>query len=127
MSPHPRSDRTIRAALWASVALNTLGVAVLAPLALGREAPLFPVAPSPYLAAQLVFTIALFGGVFAWLALQSRIHRPLVVVAAIGKLGFFALATVYAAAGALPTGAVASAAPDLVLGAVFLGWAWGAR
>ena len=80
-----RPDRTIRAALWASVALNALGVLVLFPLTLGRDAPLFPVAASPYLAAQLVYTIALFGGVFAWLALQPRVHRPLVVVAAFGR------------------------------------------
>lgn len=127
MNDAERSDRTIRVALWASVVLNALGVVVLAPLALGRVAPLFPVAASPYLAGQLVFTIALFGVAFAWLALQPRVHRPLVVVAGAGKLGFFALAGVYALAGELPVGAVASATPDLLLGVVFVLWARGAR
>lgn len=122
-----RNDRVIRAALWASVVLNALGVAVLAPLAFGREAPLFPVDASPYLAGQLVFTIALFGAAFAWLALQPRVDRALVVVAALGKLGFFVLAVAYAVVGVLPPGAIASATPDLVLGTVFLAWARATR
>lgn len=122
-----RADRTIRIALWATVALNALGVVLLAPLAWGRDVPMLPVAPSPYLAAQLVFTIALFGCVYAWLALQPRIPRSLVVVGAIGKLGFFALTAAYAGAGLLPATTAVNATPDLVLALVFLWWAFRRR
>ena len=84
---------------------------------------MLPVASSPYLAAQLVFTIALFGFVYAWLALQPQIHRPLVVVGAIGKLGFFVLTAVYAGAGHVSAAAAFNATPDLVLAVIFLWWA----
>lgn len=114
----------LRRALWASVALNALGVAVFAPLALGRTSPLLPVPMSPFLAGQLAWVIALFGGVYLWMARQPDITRPLLTVGGLGKLGFFALAVVYAIAGEVPSRVAVSALPDLVLGGVFL---WAAR
>jgi hypothetical protein len=120
-------DRVIRGALWSSVALNLLGVAAFAPAVAGRAAPLLPLAAPRFYAAQVAFTIALFCGVYAWLARQRRISRPLVVVGALGKLGFFAMYVVYWAAGDLPGAAVPQAAPDLVLAAVFLWWGWAER
>lgn len=115
-----RPDRRLRVALWASVALNAGGVVVFAPLAVGRASALMPVAVSPFLAGQVTAVIALFGGVYAWLALQSRVHRPLLVVGGLGKLGFCCVAVAYAAAGVVPARVALSALPDLVLGAVFL-------
>ena len=120
-------DRVIRGALWTSVALNLLGVAVFLPAALGIPSGLLPVPPPRFYAAQVGLTIALFCGVYAWLARQAEIDRPLVIVGALGKLGFFALFVVYWAAGDLPPGAVVQATPDLILGAVFLWWAWAGR
>jgi hypothetical protein len=117
-------NRVLRSALWASVAINTLGVVVFAPLAVGRPSPLLPVPLSPFLAGQVGFVIALFGGVYFWLARQPRIHRPLLVVGGLGKLGFFSLAVAYAIAGVVPIQVAVSALPDLVLGALFL---WAAR
>lgn len=116
-------DRVIRVALWASVALNLLGIAVFMPAALGRPAPLLPLHAPPFYAAQIGFTIALFGGVYAWLARLAQINRALVVVGALGKLGFFLLFVVYAALAQVPWSAVAHATPDLVLAAIFLWWA----
>jgi len=118
------SDRVVRAALWASVALNVLGVGVFVPLALGRASPLLPIAASPFLAGQVGFIIGLFGGVYVWLARQPTLHRPLLVVGGLGKLGFFGLAVVYAVAGEVPVRVAVSALPDLALACVFL---WGAR
>ena len=43
-------------------------------------------------------------------------------VGALGKLGFFALAVAYWAAGDLPGSAVPQAMPDLALALVFLSW-----
>lgn len=117
-----RSDHVLRGALWASVALNALGVAVLALLAVGRPSPLLPVPLSPFLAGQVAFVIALFGGVYCWLAQQPTLHRPLLVVGGLGKLGFFGLSVAYAGAGVVPVQVAVSALPGLVLGALFL-WA----
>lgn len=117
------SDRIIRGALWGTVALNVLGVVVFAPAALGAESWLLPVAVPRYFAAQLGFVIALFGGVYAWLAVQPRINRPLVIVGALGKLGFFGVTMAYAAAGDVPMRMALNATPDLLFAAVFLWWA----
>jgi hypothetical protein len=119
-----REDRIVRTALWASVVLNALGVVAFLPLALGRPSPLLPLAVPPYFAAQVGFTIALFGVVYAWLARQRPIPRPLLVVGGAGKLGFFVLTLVYVLADELPRSMVPSALPDLLFAALFL---WGAR
>ena len=117
------SDRLVRAALWFSVALNALGVAVFLPMALGSASPLLPIAASPFLAANTAVTIGLFGGVYAWLALQPQINRALIVVGGLGKLGFFALAVTYAVIGVVPMRMALNATPDLILAGIFLWWA----
>lgn len=109
-------------ALWATVAFNALGVAALAPVALGFPSTMLPVAVPPWVAAQLAFVIALFGGVYAWLARQPRINRPLLVVGALGKLGFFGLNLAYAMASDIPMDMVVNATPDLAFAGVFLWW-----
>lgn len=120
---HATPDRVIRTVLWATVALNALGVYVFAPLALGYPSPLMPLEVPRYFAAQLGFTIALFGGVYAWLAMQREINRALVVVGGLGKLGFFTLTLAYGLAGDLPLSMAAQATPDLVFAGIFLWWA----
>ena len=115
-------DRVIRGALRAAAVLNLLGLVVFLPPALGFAAHLLPIPAPRFYAAQVAVTIALFGGVYAWLARQPRIDRPLVVVGALGKLGFFALALAYWLAGDLPGSAVPQAVPDLMLAGVFLWW-----
>lgn len=64
------SGRPIRRAGGDRSALYALSVAVFAPPALGRASPLLPMAVQMFFAAQIGSTIALFGGVYAWLALQ---------------------------------------------------------
>ncbi|MBX3132043.1 MAG: hypothetical protein KF689_01495 [Gemmatimonadaceae bacterium] len=113
-------SRLLRGALWASVGLNGLGVAIFAPLAFGRPSPFVPVDVSPFFAAQVGFTIALFGGVYAWMARQRVVPAPLLVVGGLGKLGFFALTLAYAIAGQLPAQMAISALPDLAFALVFL-------
>ncbi len=116
-------DRIIRSALWATVALNALGVYVFLPLALGKTSPLLPLDVPRFFAAQIGLTIALFGGVYAWLALQPQINRALVVVGGLGKLGFFALTLTYSLVGDVPTSMAVNAAPDLIFATIFLWWA----
>jgi len=74
-------------------------------------------------AGLVMVLIALFGGVYAWLACQPRVDRALVVVGGLGKLGFFGLTVAYWIAGDLPTRMTVNATPDLVLATVFLWWA----
>ncbi len=119
-------DRVLRGALWATAALNVLGTIVFALPALGYPSPLLPVVVPPCFAAQIGFTIALFAGVYAWLALQPQLHRPLIVVGGLGKLGFFAVTAAYAFAGEVPVGMALNATPDLVFAGIFLWWARGA-
>ena len=116
-------DRVLRGALWTTVALNALGFAAFFLPALGYESPLLPIAAPPFFAAQIAFMIALFGVVYAWLAVQPRINRALVVVGGLGKVGFFVLTLAYALAGDIPGSMAVGASPDLALGAVFLWWA----
>ena len=116
-------DRIVRGALWSSAALNALGVCILAPLALGYPSPIWPIDSPPYYAAQLAYVIGLFGAVYAWLATQPTLNRPLIVVGALGKAGFFLLTVMYAVSGAVPGPMAVQATPDLVLAVVFLWWA----
>lgn len=116
-------DRIIRSALWFTVALNTLGVAIFAPAALGFSSPMLPLPGPRYYIAQVACTVGLFGGVYAWLATQRVINRPLVVVGGLGKLGFFLSTLAFALAGDLPLMTAAQASPDLLLAAIFLWWA----
>lgn len=116
------ADRLLRAALGASVALNLLGVVVFGSAALGRPVLALPLPIAPFYAAQLTLTIGLFGAVYAWLLGQRDINRPLLLVGGLGKIGFFALFVAYFVVGDLPGTSVLQAAPDLILGAVFIWW-----
>lgn len=116
-------ERVIRVSLWATVAFNALGAAVFVPVALGYQSELLPIPVTPFFAAQLGFVIVLFGGVYAWLARQPRINRPLLVVGALGKLGFFCLTLAYAWSGDIPMAMAINATPDLIFAGVFLWWA----
>jgi hypothetical protein len=110
----------LRTALWCSVPVNLVGVIVFGSVAIGRPVMPLPLAVAPFYAAQLALIIGLFGAVYAWLARQPTVNRPLLLVGAIGKIGFFALFVAYWLVGDLPGLAVAQATPDLGLGAVYL-------
>lgn len=91
---------------------------------MGRPSALLPIPGPRYHTAQVALVIGLFGCVYAWLALQRVINRPLLIVGALGKLGFFLLAVVYAAAGDIPSKVVPQSSPDLLLAIIFLWWAF---
>jgi hypothetical protein len=77
-------------ALWTAAVLNLVGVLVFAPAALGFAPDLLPIRAPRFYAAQVGFTIALFGGLYAWLARQPQIDRALVAVGAWGSWAFCA-------------------------------------
>ena len=113
-------DRLLRTALRLSVPVNAIGAAAFALLAVGHSSPLLPVSPSPFLAGYVAFVVAVFGGVYYWLARQPVIHRPIVVIGALSKLGFVLCTVAYALAGVVPALMILSTLPDLVLGSAFL-------
>jgi hypothetical protein len=118
----------MRGALWSSVVFNFGGALLFAfpSSPLGQAAGL-PTPVPPIYGALLAFFVLLFGGSYAWLALQPNIDRPLVALAAIGKGGVFGLIVVFWLRGEAPGGGVLAATGDLVLAGIFAWWLLGAR
>jgi hypothetical protein len=117
-----RTDRTIRIALWSSVALNLAGLVIFTGGALGRPSSLLSLPIAPFYSAQLAMMIGLFGCAYAWLAMQPSVDLPLLLFGAIGKVAFFMLFVLYWVVGDLSWPHVAQASPELVLGLVYLWW-----
>jgi hypothetical protein len=119
MSP----DKIVRRALQISVPFN-LGAALLFAFpgsVLGKIAG-FPAAVPGLYCAMLAVFVTLFGGTYAWLAVQRDIDRPLIAFSAIGKSGAFVTILGFWVAGQSPARAVVLATGDLVLAAVFAWW-----
>ena len=57
-------------------------------------------ATRPFLRGPVTLTMVA-GGVYAWLVRQRVVNRPLLLVGAIGKIGFFIVFALYWAAGVL--------------------------
>ena len=113
-------DRILRRALWFSVPYNIGGAALFAfpSSPFGQFAALPTSVPLLY-HALLGFFVLLFGGAYAWLAMQREIDRPMVALAAIGKAGVFTLILVLWMVGSAPARGVLAAGGDLVLAAIF--------
>src|SRR5579864_4127071 len=108
-------DKFIRRVLWASVVFN-LGAGLLFAFPaspLGQLAGFPTPVPAVY-PALLTFFVLLFGGAYAWLALQPTIDRPMVAFAAIGKAGVFALMLVFCLLGEAPARSLLGATGDLI-------------
>ena len=118
----------LRMSLWVSFPLHLGAAYVLArPGAwLGQKLGL-PAAADPLYAALAAYLVGLFGCVYAWLALQPRPTQPLLAVAALGKLGLFAVVLgLWLLADASPR-LVAVSAVDLWFAALWLWWLGNAR
>lgn len=83
-------SRMIRRALAVTAMFNfAAALAFGFPASVGQLVAL-PNAPAVYTALTAAF-IALFGGSYAWLALQPVISRPLLMLGAIGKTAAFSI------------------------------------
>jgi len=121
------ADQLMRRLLWASVPLNAAAaLAFTFPASLGRIADL-PLPVPPLYGALIGFFVLLFGGTYAWLALQPAIDRPMVALAAIGKAGVFALVLALWLAGAASGLFALLMTADLVLAALFARWLLSSR
>ena len=115
-------DHFMRRVLWTTAVFNLGGALLFAfPSSLGQLAGL-PVPVPPIYGALLAFFVILFGGTYAWLALQATIDRPLIAFAAVGKAGFFVLMFVFWLCGAAPGRGVVAAIGDLAFAALFVRW-----
>ena len=116
-------DKFVRRAMQISVVFNLGGALLFAfpGSVLGRIAGLPASVPGLY-CAMLAFFVALFGGTYAWLAVQRDIDRPLVAFSAIGKSGAFFTILGFWIAGEVPARGVVLGTGDLVLAAVFAWW-----
>ena len=112
----------MRVALWATAFFNVwAAVFLIFPASLQ-----FP-APVPYFATILALVIGGFGFVYAWLACRSEIDRPLVVVAALGKIGVFAVTFRFWLDARVLGREAGLAGVDLMFAAIFVWWLSGER
>jgi hypothetical protein len=120
------TDQFIRRVLWATVVFNLGGGLLFAfpDSVLGQLAGLPAPVPRIY-TTLLAFFVLLFGGAYAWLALQPNIDRPLVAFAAIGKAGAFAVIFIFWVLGEAPARGVLAATGDLIFAGLFLCWLLG--
>ncbi|MCA9075161.1 MAG: hypothetical protein KDA93_09015 [Planctomycetaceae bacterium] len=117
-----QSERFIRSVLWVAVGFNLLGaMAFLFPETVGQLSAL-PV-PVPRLYAWLLASMVLmFGGMYAWLAMQLEINRALLAIGAIGKALVFCVFTACWLLGDVPFLAILGASGDLILAGLFTNW-----
>jgi hypothetical protein len=97
---------------------------LLLPASLGQIAQL-PQAGSVFYTWFLVMFVGLFGGAYAWLAVQAEIDRPLVVLAIIGKIGAFVVVLASWLIGEVSWLVVVFTSGDLLFVAVFAWWLQG--
>lgn len=115
-------DRYFRAVLVAGSLFNLfMAAAILFPDSVGSFADL-PRCESRFFPWLLALFIALFAGVYAYLAVVAVIDRSLVILAIIGKTGVFLVALACLILGELSFGAFVPAIGDLIFALVFLGW-----
>lgn len=121
-------DKVLRCSLAASVVFNLFGALIFGfpSSPLGQFAGLPSSVPGIYRAFVALFVL-LFGCVYAWLACQRHIDRPLVALGAIGKAGAFAVVLIFWLAGEAPTRGVAAATGDLVFAGIFAWWLLASR
>ena len=120
--PNMQSERFIRNVLWISVGFNLLGaMAFLFPATVGQLSALPTPVPRLY-TWLLASMVLLFGGMYAWLAMQLEINRPLLAIGAIGKLLVFCVFTACWMLGDVSPLAVAGASGDLALAGLFTWW-----
>lgn len=121
------STTFIRRILWISALFNIGGAVLFAfpASALGQFAGMpvdVPVLYRAFVTLIVLLFVLLFGGMYAWLAMQPVVHRPIVTFAAIGKSSAFVLMLVLWMAGETSLRSVQVITGDLLLAAVYLHW-----
>ncbi len=113
-------EQILRRALGTAAVFNAAGAMLFAFPAgvFGDLAGLPAVVPAVYRGLTALFVL-LFGGAYAWLAVQPTINRPFVAFGAIGKASAFFLVLILWIAGEVPVRGVAMISGDLAFAALF--------
>jgi hypothetical protein len=112
----------MRAVLWIGVLFNALvALMLMFPSTLGALAALPPVG-SVFYHWMLTYFVVLFAATYAWLALEANISRPVVVLAAFGKMGAFVVALACLLQGYIRLRTFSVAVGDLAFAVYFLFW-----
>lgn len=116
-------ERAVRAALWASIPLNTVGAIVLGypSSALGGALGLPGDVPALYSTLCAVF-VAAFAAAYLWLVLQTRLDRPLIGLAALVKTSVFGVFLLFWLAGSVTDRGLWMVVPHAAVAAVFFAW-----
>lgn len=116
------SDSIIRKTFVFSIIFNITGALLfLFPSKLGVLFGLPTPVPFVY-SGFCALVILLFGGTYIWLARSEKINEPVVLLSAIGKAGFFVVALMSCIKGETSFQFLPSAAGDLVMAGIFIGW-----
>ena len=113
-------EHVLRPALWTAAFFNLAGATPFAfpASSLGQFAGLPTDVPVIYRAMTALFVL-LFGGAYAWLAMQPIIDRPFVAFGAIGKAAAFGVVVMLWLSGAVAAGGVLAMVGDILLALVF--------
>jgi uncharacterized membrane protein HdeD (DUF308 family) len=115
-------DKLTRGVLFASFFYNLFGVLVFFPtITLGRRLVGVPDAHAFYLCLVTIW-IGSFGILYLWLAKTARPERGFLIIAAIGKFGFWTLTFAFWLAGEFPIVTPIVALGDFIGAAVFTRW-----
>ena len=115
-------DKFTRAVLFASFFYNMIGVLVFFPgTTLGRRLIGFPEAHPFYLSLVSIW-IGSFGVLYLWYARTGRSDRGFLLIALIGKFGFWGLTFVFWLIGDFPVIAPIVALGDLIGAIAFTRW-----
>lgn len=115
--------RFIKTTLWMAAGLNSLGAYILSfPASPLGELYKLPAEVPVLYTTLLGYLILLFAGMYAWMATQPVIVRPLLYLGAIGKGGAFGLALVLWATGRTGSSPVMMLSADIVFCVVWLTW-----
>jgi hypothetical protein len=113
----------MRGALWTSAVFNLVGAVAFAfPASLPGQLAGLPTAVPPLYRALLAMFALLFGGCYAWLAMQPIIPRAMVALAAIGKSAAFVVIVGCWLAGHAADRGVLTAVGELGFALIFFAW-----
>ena len=116
-------DVVMRRLLWVAAIFNFSAAAMFASPSLPPAQLIgLPIAVPGIYRALLAFLVAMFGVVYAWLAMQPTIDRPLVGFSALGKIGVFIIVTLFWLSGNAPAMGVLVGSGDLLFAGLFLVW-----
>jgi hypothetical protein len=118
-----QQETTFRRVLWASALFNLGGGLLFAfPSSLPSQLVGLPTPVPAVYSTLLALFIILFGGAYAWLALQPTIDRPMVAFSAIGKAAAFFTLFGFWLAGEAPARSVLAILGDLIFAGLFFWW-----